>query len=204
MSSIRDRETIRRIINQYHRKTGGLLAILHEIQRIYGYLPQDILKLTADAMDRSLVDIYAVASFSGDFTLGPPAEDVIPAGASPPARAYRATVRCHRCNHSLLDPEHRIGGSPSMRVTVAFGMEHGWFRFASLPGVYGIASEYPLPSAGEVSFFCPHCHTELFVADNCEACGAPLVPMLDTDGVMSTICSNRACRFQQCRAQAAS
>ena len=35
-------------------------------------------------------------------------------------RDFVLKVSCSRCNHSLMDPEHPIDGSPSIRVTVSF------------------------------------------------------------------------------------
>ncbi len=192
MSKSQDSETVRRIIEQHHRKVGGLQSILHEIQQTYGYLPPDALRLTADITGNALVDIYAVATFYDEFTAEPPSAHNTEREDAP----QHLAVSCPRCKHGLTDPEHAIGERPSVRVTVAFGQEHGWFRFASIPRRWAVESEYPFPTTGEVNFFCPHCHAELFPTENCKKCGAPFVPILDEGWALKTVCSNQDCRFR--------
>lgn len=45
--------------------------MLQEIQALYSYLPEDALSIVAERMDRSLVDIYGVATFYKSFSLTP-------------------------------------------------------------------------------------------------------------------------------------
>ncbi|HUS48324.1 MAG TPA: NAD(P)H-dependent oxidoreductase subunit E, partial [Phycisphaerae bacterium] len=50
---------------------GGVIAVLEEIQAEYGYLPEAALRTAADALGRSLVDVYGVATFYRSFSLKP-------------------------------------------------------------------------------------------------------------------------------------
>jgi len=59
------------IIEKYKAHRGGLIAILEEIQRKYGYLPEDVLRVVADKTGHALVDIYGVATFYKSFRLRP-------------------------------------------------------------------------------------------------------------------------------------
>ncbi len=49
----------------------GLIAILEEIQAMYGYLPESQLREVAEKTGRSLVDVYGVATFYRAFSLKP-------------------------------------------------------------------------------------------------------------------------------------
>jgi NADH-quinone oxidoreductase subunit E len=59
------------ILQKYRDGRGGLIAILEEIQSLYGYLPQESLEEVARNTGRSLVDVYGVATFYGAFSLQP-------------------------------------------------------------------------------------------------------------------------------------
>ena len=109
-------------------------------------------------------------------------------------RIFPIGVGCSRCNHSLMDPNHLIGGHPSIRITMAFNGMHGWLRLSSLYGNYKIDSEYEIPQDTIINLFCPHCHTEMIGASDCTECGAPMVPMIVREGGMIQICSRLGCK----------
>ncbi len=66
-----DRTDILSIIQKHDKGTGGLIAILEEIQQNYTYLPEAALRLVEKETGRSLVDIYGVATFYKAFSLKP-------------------------------------------------------------------------------------------------------------------------------------
>lgn len=55
----------------------GLISILEAIQAKYSYLPEDALRTVAEKTGRSLVDIYAVATFYRAFSLKPRGKHLI-------------------------------------------------------------------------------------------------------------------------------
>ena len=59
------------IIKNHNGKLGGLMAILGDIQSEYGYLPEQALRMAADEIGCSLVDLYGVATFYHSFRLEP-------------------------------------------------------------------------------------------------------------------------------------
>ena len=59
------------LVGRHNPDCGGLMAILEEIQAAYGYLPEAALRLVANATNRSLVDVYGVATFYRSFSLHP-------------------------------------------------------------------------------------------------------------------------------------
>jgi NADH-quinone oxidoreductase subunit E len=109
-------------------------------------------------------------------------------------RIFPVRVSCPRCNHSLMDPDNKIDGHPSVRMTITFGGKHGWVRLSSLYGSYAVKSKYPIPMDSVVNLFCPHCHAELVGASRCPACNASMVPMLVDGGGMVQICTRRGCK----------
>jgi (2Fe-2S) ferredoxin len=109
-------------------------------------------------------------------------------------RIFPLEVRCPRCNHTLMDPDHPLEGYPSVRLTISFGRKHGWIRLSSLYGSYTMESEDEIPLDTVLNCFCPHCHAELGTASNCALCGAPMVPLVVRGGGIVQICSRRGCK----------
>jgi NADH-quinone oxidoreductase subunit E len=109
-------------------------------------------------------------------------------------RVYLHTVSCSRCNHSLMEADHPIDGSPSIRVTASFEDRHGWLRLSALYGSFTVESEYPIRMDQVLDFFCPHCHAELKGAATCPLCSAPMVSMIVRAGGVVQICSRRGCK----------
>lgn len=70
---------ISRICEKHTGKQGSIIAILEEIQAKYSYLPRNTLEEVADITNRSLVDIYGVATFFKSFTLKPRGKHLISA-----------------------------------------------------------------------------------------------------------------------------
>ena len=66
-----DSQDILIILKKYDQNSGGLVAILEEIQNKYGYLPETALRIVSEKTGRSLVDIYGVATFYRFFSLEP-------------------------------------------------------------------------------------------------------------------------------------
>lgn len=109
-------------------------------------------------------------------------------------RLYLLTVSCSRCNHSLMDPDHPIDGSPSIRITASAEGEHGWLRLSSLYGSFTVESEFGIRTDTVLDLFCPHCHAELKSASACPLCRAPMVSMIVRAGGIVQICSRRGCK----------
>jgi len=72
-------ERIRRIAGKHPCERGRVIAILEDIQSEYGYLPEAALRVVAEETGRSLVDIYAVASFYHAFSLKPRGKHIVSA-----------------------------------------------------------------------------------------------------------------------------
>lgn len=70
-------EKAREVIGKYKDAKGGLIPVLHQIQNIYGYLPEDVLKEVSSELNIPMSEIYGVASFYSYFSLEPKGEHVI-------------------------------------------------------------------------------------------------------------------------------
>jgi len=59
------------IIEKYKGRSGAIIAILEEIQSLYGYIPPATLEVVARETGSSITDIYGVATFYQSFSLKP-------------------------------------------------------------------------------------------------------------------------------------
>ena len=59
------------IISQYKDLAGGLIPMLHDIQELYGFLPEEIFARISKTCNIPLSDIYGVATFYSFFSLTP-------------------------------------------------------------------------------------------------------------------------------------
>lgn len=70
-----------------------LIAVLQDVQEVYGYLPEGVLQEVADFVGMPLSRVYGVATFYNQFRLTPLGENVI--------RVCRGTA-CHVSNSANL------------------------------------------------------------------------------------------------------
>ncbi len=59
------------ILERHNGNRSGLIPILEDIQATYNHLPAEALTVLAEETDRSLTDIYGVATFYKSFSLKP-------------------------------------------------------------------------------------------------------------------------------------
>jgi len=64
-------KAVNRILEKHRGERGELISILEEIQKKYGYLPEDVLRTVANETGKSLTEIYGVATFYRSFSLQP-------------------------------------------------------------------------------------------------------------------------------------
>lgn len=66
----------RALMRQQGRR-GALIEVLHEAQRIFGYLPRDIMGYIASSLHLPPSHVFGVASFYPSFRMHPPAEHTV-------------------------------------------------------------------------------------------------------------------------------
>lgn len=71
------RERIRTLALEYRGKEGSLIQVLHMAQTIYGYLPIEVQKIVADALEIPLSQVSGVVTFYSFFSTQPRGEHTI-------------------------------------------------------------------------------------------------------------------------------
>lgn len=56
-------EQIKLAIGQFKQMKGALIPVLHEVQDVYGFLPEPVLQVVSAELDLPMSEIYGVASF---------------------------------------------------------------------------------------------------------------------------------------------
>ena len=64
-------EDVFRLVDKHNGRHGSIISILEDVQATYNFLPRRALKIVASRTGRSLVDIYALATFYRNFSLKP-------------------------------------------------------------------------------------------------------------------------------------
>ena len=64
-------------IEENRETKGALIPVLHEVQILYGYLPEDVLQVVSEELNVPMTEIYGVASFYSIFSLEPKGEHII-------------------------------------------------------------------------------------------------------------------------------
>ncbi len=70
-------DIVRDILDKHSQEGNGLISILEDIQARFSYLPEEALKMVAEAKNIPLVDIYGVATFYKAFSLVPRGKHLI-------------------------------------------------------------------------------------------------------------------------------
>lgn len=65
------KEQLEEIIAKYKDTPGALIPVLHEAQKLYGYLPFEVQKIIADGLDIPVAKVYGVVTFYSQFSLTP-------------------------------------------------------------------------------------------------------------------------------------
>lgn len=58
-------------IDENRTKKGALMAVLHEAQHLFGYLPIEVQRIISEGLNIPLAEVYGVVTFYSQFTLIP-------------------------------------------------------------------------------------------------------------------------------------
>ena len=64
-------------INEIPDKTSSLIAVLHQAQEIFGYLPEDVQRFVAKKLNQPIAEVNGVVTFYSYFTETPTGKHVI-------------------------------------------------------------------------------------------------------------------------------
>ncbi len=70
-------EKIAKIIDEYKAQRGALIPVLHKVQEIFGYLPEEAQKQVAHGLGVPLSEVYGVITFYSLFNTEPSGEYII-------------------------------------------------------------------------------------------------------------------------------
>ena len=70
-------EKVKDITKKFKAMKGALIPVLHEVQKIFGYLPEQALQVVSEELNISMSEIYGVSTFYSQFTLEPKGEHII-------------------------------------------------------------------------------------------------------------------------------
>lgn len=69
--------TLTKVLNEYRTKPGGLIPVLQIAQGLFGYLPENVLRLIAQEMEKSYSEVAGVVSFYSFFSTKPRGKHLI-------------------------------------------------------------------------------------------------------------------------------
>lgn len=64
-------EKTREMIQKFKNVKGALIPIMHEVQKMYGYLNEEALEVVSEELKIPMAEIYGVATFYSQFSLEP-------------------------------------------------------------------------------------------------------------------------------------
>ncbi|WP_291636954.1 NADH-quinone oxidoreductase subunit NuoE [Clostridium sp.] len=70
-------EKVKDITEKFKDMKGALIPVLHEVQKLFGYLPEEALQVVSEELNISMSEIYGVSTFYSQFTLEPKGEHII-------------------------------------------------------------------------------------------------------------------------------
>lgn len=68
---------VQEIIERHQGDAGALIDVLHETQRVYGYLPEEAMRQIAEGLNVPVSKVYGVASFYSLFNTAPKGKYII-------------------------------------------------------------------------------------------------------------------------------
>ena len=70
-------ENVKEVTKKFKDMKGALIPVLHEVQKIFGYLPEGALQIVSEELNIPMSEIYGVSTFYSQFTLEPKGEHII-------------------------------------------------------------------------------------------------------------------------------
>ena len=122
----KDREQIKEIVSRYSDIKGGIIEILHAVEREYkNYFPEEVLREIADLTGLPLSNIYSVATFYSLFSVKPRNSVIIRMCESPPCHVEGANEVLEAVQKKLDDikpGENTKDGKFTLELTECLGL----------------------------------------------------------------------------------
>ncbi len=62
---------LKQVIAEHKDQKGAVIPVLHEAQKIYGYLPIEVQEIISEGLNVPLAEIYGIVTFYAQFSLNP-------------------------------------------------------------------------------------------------------------------------------------
>lgn len=103
-------------------------------------------------------------------------------------------VKCPVCGESLMVKDHKIDKKPGILLLTEIDGIEGELVLSSIYGSYNHYSNLTLPLGHIAKFSCPHCKKQIISDDECQSCGAKMIPFNLEMGGKVVICSRNGCK----------
>jgi NADH-quinone oxidoreductase subunit E len=195
MRTLIDPEAVCRIVDRRRGRPGDVVAILEDIHAEYNFLPAEALKIVASRTERSLVDLYGMATFYRGFSLEPRGRHLASVCMGTACHVRGSPTVLEACQERLgirpggttadrefsLTTVNCLGACALGPVVVTDGVYHRNVRAADVPGVIDSVHRDERAAAPRddrrifaVQVACPHCNRSL-MSDEHPLDGYPMV-----------------------------
>jgi len=94
-------DTAANIIRSHEGREGALLPILHDIQEAFGYVPEPVEPMIAEALNLSRAEVHGVVTFYHDFRREPAGRHVLKVCRAEACQAAGGDALAARCEKHL-------------------------------------------------------------------------------------------------------
>ena len=153
------RERIISLLGAYPREQRYALAVMQDMQKLFGYVPREGLQALADALDCPLASLYSMATFYKALSLRPKGKHIIKVCDGTACHIRRSTNLIDGIRRELgigpdettgdgefsLELVNCVGACALSPVMVIDGVYHGNVTVDSIPGILSEVREGAAP-----------------------------------------------------------
>ena len=115
-----DRQAVQTVIENHQCTPGGLLPVLHDIQDILGYVPEEAVEEIARGLNLSRAEVHGVISFYHHFRTSPPAKHTIHVCRAEACQSMKANSLVSHIKSRLGLNFHEVDESGSFGLEPAY------------------------------------------------------------------------------------
>jgi formate dehydrogenase subunit gamma len=107
-------------ILRHRNRAGGLLPLLHEVQRVLRHVPPDAIPFIANAMNLSRAEVHGVVSFYHDFRESPAAKHMLRICRAESCQAVGANELLRHAESALKTSLHGTSADGSVTLEAVY------------------------------------------------------------------------------------
>ncbi|OGC00693.1 hypothetical protein A2V82_02945 [candidate division KSB1 bacterium RBG_16_48_16] len=117
-----------------------------------------------------------------------------------PSKAIRIKNAGCPNGHSLMDPDHKINGYPSVKVLIRYKDQEGLIYLDPIYGSFKNIHVLNVSQGDVVDFYCPECKTSLTAAGKiCRECSSRMFAIHLPHGGIIEGCLKNGCHYHNLR-----